>query len=106
MKTIVINKSTHGIFACGKLLVPGTNCVEGIDVEASDIQSFVEQGELEIKDLKKMDDKEKAEVVEKTNTQATLEELEKIDAFNGVDTKKRKGKLDDYDKAVAEAAAK
>ncbi|MCF0223835.1 MAG: hypothetical protein HUK20_06165 [Fibrobacter sp.] len=104
MKTIVINKSTHGIYANGHLLVPGTNCIEGLDSEASDIKSFVEQGELEIKDVSKLDDKAKAEIVEKTNTQTILEELGKMDAFKNVDTKKRKGKLDDYDKANEESS--
>lgn len=98
---IVINKTKHGIYVNGGILVPGTNTLDEFDGEAAQAKFFVEAGEIEIKDSSKMTEKEQQEAVDKATTKNTLEKLEKT--FKKVDTSKRKKTLDDFDKAVKEA---
>lgn len=101
---IVINKTSHGIYAAGHLLVPGTNCLEKFDETKYDVKKLAGLGQIVVKDPEKMSEAEQVEAVEKTNLQSTLETLGKT--FKNVDTSKRKKKLDDYDKAVKDAENK
>lgn len=99
---IVNNKTMHGVFCNGIMLVPGTNCIDDFDASTTDAKFFTEDGTIEIKDSDKMDDKEQAEAVKNANTHATLDTLQKT--FKKVDTSKQKKKLDDFENAVKKAS--
>ena len=100
---IVNNKTKHGIYVNGLMLVPGTNPIDTFDETTSQVKAFVDDGSLEIKEADKMTEKEQQDAVNNANTKASLEKLAKT--FKKVDTSKQKKKLDDFDTAVKEAEA-
>ncbi|MBO7412847.1 MAG: hypothetical protein J6U20_04195 [Fibrobacter sp.] len=99
---IIINNTERAIFADGKLLIPGTNVLEAFDAEQGDVKSFIENGELEVKDADKMDDKAKEKAVENVTNRETLEKVEKT--FPKLDTSKAKKKLDNFDEQLKKQA--
>lgn len=99
MSKVVINNTAHAIQVGGVFLIPGTNIVDSIDAKlASDM---VESGKLTVNDSEKMDEAQKKNAVEKSNTKSTLDKLDGM--FKGVDTKKRKKELDEFDADIANA---
>lgn len=97
-KTIVINNTERAIFADGKMLIPGTNVLDSFDTEKGDVKAFVANGELNVKESDKMDDKAKEEAVENITSRETLEKVEKT--FPKLDTSKAKKKLDKFDELL------
>ena len=95
---IVINNTTSAIFADGKLLIPGTNVLDSFNTEKSDVKAFIENGDLEVNDQSKMDDKAKDKAVSNITNRETLEKIET--AFPKLDTSKAKKKLDAFDEAL------
>lgn len=95
---IVINNTESAIFADGKLLIPGTNVLPSFNEEDGSVKSFVKNGDLEVKDSEKMDDKDKAKAVEEITNRDTLEKVEKT--FPKLDTSKAKKKLDKLDEQL------
>lgn len=101
---VVINHTESAIFACGMLLIPGTNVVEDdkFDETKSDAKPFIDGGQLSVKDTAKMTDKDKAEAVDNVTNRKNLEALEKN--VKGVDTSKAKKKLDLLDEQLKKGA--
>lgn len=98
MSKIVINNTESAIFADGKLLIPGTNVLDSFDTEKGDVKAFIENGNLDVKDSDKMDDKAKEKAVENITSRETLDKVEKT--FPKLDTKKAKAKLDKFDEQL------
>lgn len=95
---IVINNTESAIFADGKLLIPGTNVLDSFDTEKSDAKAFIENGDLEVNEPAKMDEKSKEKAVSNITSRETLEKIEK--ALPKVDTSKAKKKLDAFEDAL------
>lgn len=98
---IVTNKTKHGVFCNGVMLVPGTNCIDKFDEASFDAKTCIEDGYIDVKDSEKMTEAEQKQAVSNANTHATLETLQKT--FKKVDTSSQKKKLDDFDKAIKKA---
>lgn len=98
---VIINKTKHGIFCNGVMLVPGTNCLEAFDDASFDAKTCIDREDIVVSDADKMTAKEQEKAVENANTHATLETLQK--KFKNVDTSKQKKKLDDFEKQIKEA---
>lgn len=98
---LVTNKTKHGIYCNGVMLVPGTNCLDEFDEENVAAKAFIEEESIDVKDSKKMTKKEKENAVANANTHATLDTLQKT--FRDVDTSKQKSKLDKFDADIKKA---
>lgn len=101
---IVINNTTAAIYACGKLLVPGTNVLEDkeFDAEKDDAKAFISGGELTVKDPDKMTDADKKNAVENVTTRDAAKGLKK--AVKGIDTTAAEKKLDKFDEQLKKGA--
>lgn len=97
---VVINKTTAAIYACGKLLIPGTSVLEDkeFDAEKDDAKSFIKHGDLTVKDAEKMTEADKKEAVKNVTTREAVNGLQK--AVKGIDTKPAEEKLDKFDEQL------
>lgn len=98
---IVNNKTKHGIYVNGVILVPGSNPLDNFDETTAQVKAFVESEDLEIKESEKMTEKEQQAAINNANTATALEKLAKT--FKKADASKQRKKLEDFDKAVKEA---
>lgn len=98
VKYVVMNRTLHLIYLDGVGLLPGTNVVERqLSVDRPAVKRMIEKGLLEISEPDKASETEKKQFVEHANSAGTLSALEKM--FK-VDTRKRKGELDDFDREI------
>ena len=97
---VVINTTTAAIYACGKLLIPGTNVLDDkeFDADKADAKSFIESGALTVKDPEKMTEADKKKAVENVTTREAVKGLKK--AVKGIDTKPAEEKLDKFDEQL------
>ena len=70
---IVINNTEHAIYADGKLLIPGTNVLDKIGSDKSDVKAFIKNGDIEIKDSEKLSEADKAAIAQRMTDGASLE---------------------------------
>lgn len=102
-KKIYINNTAHALMFGSTMLLPGSNVVDEIDAgKFPQLAALMEDGCIE-----ETDDAVKA--VQEANTQKAVDEIEKAAPKDGkvkAAAKKRKGQLDEIDKAAREAADK
>lgn len=102
-RKIYINNTARAHVFGGIMLLPGSNAVEGIDAgKYPQLAALIENGDIEETD-------NAVKAVQKANTQKAVEEIEKTapkDETVKKAAKKRKGQLDEIDRAAREAAKK
>ena len=102
MSKILINKTESAIYACGKLLIPGTNVVEeDIDVEASDLKPFIDGGSIAVKDPEKVSEADKKEIVDNITNRATVKSVKK--AVKNINTEAAEKKIDAFEEQLKKA---
>lgn len=106
---ILLNNTLHAFCLCGHFVVPGSNSIpdEKVDLENPVVQSWLDCGDLEI--VEKMDEKKAVEVINKTNDQSILGDIEKnapkSEKVKSA-SKARRQMLDDFDAEVKAAIEK
>ena len=97
---VIINNTKHAVYASGKLLIPGTNVVDGkeFDEEKSDVKSLIANGDIEVNSSDKMDDKAKKKAVSEITSQEALKKLS--ETFPKLDVSSAKEKLEEFDKQL------
>ena len=100
-RKIYINNASRAFVFGGTMLLPGSNAVEEIDAaKFPQLSALMDEGVLELTD-------NAVKAVQKANTQKPVEEIEKTapkDETVKKAAKKRKGQLDEIDRAAREAA--
>lgn len=95
---IVINNTEQAIYADGKLLIPGTNVLDKIGSDKSDVKAFIKNGDIEIKDSEKLSEADKAKAVDNVTSHDALDKLK--NAVPGIDASKAEKTLKKFEDQI------